>query len=74
MIAHAERKPEPARTQYRSAQELRDNGLQHPHDAMALAESRSDDWELDGYRHFVFALAHMVAAAHILIRREFSNA
>jgi hypothetical protein len=45
-------------------QELRGNGLKHLHDAMALLESKATAAELDGYRHFVLALAHQVAAAH----------
>ena len=55
-----------SRSRYRSAEELRDNGLQHLHDAVALLESKATTAELDGYRHFVLALVHKVAAA----RRE----
>src|SRR5207245_8986899 len=57
-------KPGTDHTKYRSAEELRDNGLQHPHDAMALLESKATTAELDGYRHSVLALARKAAAAH----------
>ncbi len=57
-------KPETDHTKYRSAEELRDSGLAHLRDAVALLESKATTEELDGYRHFVLALANKVAAAH----------
>ena len=57
--------PETDYTKYRSAKSSgAGNGLKHLHDAMALLESKATAAELDGYRHFVLALAHQVAAAH----------
>ena len=57
-------KPEADHTRYRSAGELRENGLQHLRDAVALLESKATAEELDDYRHFVLTLANKVAAAH----------
>ena len=57
-------KPKIDHTRYHSAEELRDNGLGHLRDAMALLESKATAEERDDYRHFVLALASKVAAAH----------
>lgn len=57
-------KPKMDHTRYHSPQELRDNGLGHLHDAMALLESKATAEECDDYRHFVLSLANKVAAAH----------
>ena len=57
-------KPKMDHTRYRSAEELRDHGLQHLRDAAALVETKATTEELDGYRHFIVALASKVAAAH----------
>jgi hypothetical protein len=57
-------KPQVDHTRYHSAQELRDNGLGHLRDAVALLESKATAEELDGYRGFVLTLANKVAAAH----------
>ena len=57
-------KPELDHTRYHSAEELRDNGLGHLRDAVALVETKATTGELDGYRRFVLALASKVAAAH----------
>ena len=57
-------KPELDHTRYHSAEELRDNGLGHLRDAVALIEAKATAGELDGYRRFVLALAGKVAAAH----------
>jgi hypothetical protein len=57
-------RPEADHTRYRSAGELRDSGLQHLRDAVALLESKATAEELDGYRRFVLTLANKVAAAH----------
>jgi hypothetical protein len=51
-------------TRYRSAEELRDNGLRHLRDAVALVQSKATLGELDDYRRFVLTLASKVAAAH----------
>jgi hypothetical protein len=57
-------KPRMDHTRYLSAEELRDNGLGHLRDAMALLESKATAGERDDYRRFVLTLASKVAAAH----------
>jgi hypothetical protein len=57
-------KPEMDHTRYHSAEELRDSGLGHLRDAMALLESKATAQERDDYRQFVLSLASKVAAAH----------
>ena len=57
-------KPEMDHTRYHSAEEVRDNGLRHLRDAVALVGSKATSQELDDYRRFVLALASKVAAAH----------
>jgi hypothetical protein len=57
-------KPNMDHTRYRSPQELKDHGLGHLRDAMALLESKATTEERDDYRRFVLALASKVAAAH----------
>jgi len=57
-------KPKMDHTRYHSAEELRDSGLGHLRDAMALLESKATAEERDDYRHFVLTLATKVAAAH----------
>jgi len=57
-------KPQMDHTRYHSAEELRDNGLRHLRDAMALVQSKATTQERDDYRRFVLTLASKVAAAH----------
>jgi hypothetical protein len=57
-------KPETDHTRYHSAEELREHGLEHIHDAVATLESKATTEELDEYRRFVLTLADKVAAAH----------
>jgi peptidyl-tRNA hydrolase len=57
-------KPATDHTRYHSAEELRENGLKHVRDAVALLETKATTEEVDDYRHFVLALASKVAAAH----------
>ena len=57
-------KPKVDHTRYHSPEELRDNGLGHLRDAMALLESKATAEERDDYRRFVISLANKVAAAH----------
>jgi len=57
-------KPEMDHSRYRSAEELRDDGLTHLRDAVALLESKATGEELGGYRGFVLTVAGRVAAAH----------
>jgi hypothetical protein len=57
-------KPEVDHTRYRSAEELREHGLQHLRDAVALLEQKATADEVDAYRRFVLTLADKVANAH----------
>ena len=57
-------KPEMDHTRYHSADELRDDGLQHLRQAAAVLTGKATTAELDDYRHFVLALASKIAAAH----------
>jgi hypothetical protein len=57
-------KPKLEHTRYHSPEELRDSGLGHLRDAMALLGSKATAEERDDYRRFVLALADKVAAAH----------
>lgn len=57
-------KPKADHTRFHSAEEFRDNGLQHLRTAVALLESKATPEEVDDYRRFVLTLADKVAAAH----------
>jgi hypothetical protein len=57
-------KPHMDHTRYHSAEELRDNGLRHLRDAVALVDSKATTQERDDYRRFTLTLANKVAAAH----------
>ena len=57
-------KPKVDHTRYHSAEELRENGLGHLRDAVAVLESKATTEELEEYRRFVLTLAGKVAAAH----------
>ena len=57
-------KPHVDRTRYHSPEELRDHGLGHIRDAVALLQSKATTEERDDYRQFVLNLANKVAAAH----------
>lgn len=57
-------KPKVDHTRYHSPQELRDQGLGHLRDAMALLASKATPAERDDYRRFVLDLANRTAAAH----------
>ena len=57
-------KPEIDHTRYHSVEELKDDGLRHLRDAVALLERKATAEELDEYRRFVLNLADEVAKAH----------
>lgn len=57
-------KPEIDHTRYHSAQELKENGLQHLRDAVGLLEGKATPDEVDAYKRFVLTLAAKVASAH----------
>ena len=57
-------KPERDHTHYHSPEELRQHGLQHLRDSVALLASKASPEEVDEYRRFIVNLSHKVAAAH----------
>jgi hypothetical protein len=57
-------KPEIDHTRYRSAEELKQHGLQHLRDAVELLKRKATPEELQEYRRFVLTLADKVATAH----------
>ena len=57
-------KPHVDHTRYRSAEELREQGLGHLREAAALLDSKATPEEREDYGRFVLALASKVAAAH----------
>ena len=61
-------KPELNRTRFHSPEELRQHGLQHLRDAVALLESKAPG-DVEAYRRFAIGLAGNVADAH----REHGN-
>lgn len=57
-------KPERDHTHYHSPEELKQHGLQHLRDSVALLERKATPVEVDEYRRFILTLTHKVAAAH----------
>jgi hypothetical protein len=57
-------KPAREHTHYHSFEELKQNGLQHLRDAVALLEQKATAEEVAGYERFVLAVADKVANAH----------
>src|SRR5580693_321746 len=57
-------KPERDHTHYHSADELKQAGLQHLRDSVALLEKKATPAEVDEYRSFIVTLTHTGAAAH----------
>ena len=57
-------KPKPDHTRYHSPEELKQHGLQHLRDAIALLEKKVTPEEVEEYRRFIVTLSHRVAAAH----------
>ncbi len=57
-------KPERDHTHYHSPEELKQQGLQHLRDAVALLERKATPAEVEEYRRFIVNLANKVAAAH----------
>src|SRR6202453_4137841 len=57
-------KPERDHTHYHSPAELKQGGLQHLRDAVALLATKATPDEVGDYRRFVLTLADKVAAAH----------
>ena len=57
-------KPERDHTHYHSAEELKQHGLQHLRDSVALLEKKATPDEVEEYRRFIVTLSQKVAAAH----------
>lgn len=57
-------KPERDHTRYHSVEELKEHGLQHLRDAVALLEQKATPDEVEAYKTFVLMLAGKVANAH----------
>ena len=57
-------KPERDHTHYHSPDELKQQGLQHLRDSVAVLESKATPVEVEEYRQFIINLTHKVAAAH----------
>jgi hypothetical protein len=57
-------KPERDHTHYHSYEELKQHGLQHLRDSVALLQSKATPAEVDQYRQFIVTLSNHVAAAH----------
>jgi hypothetical protein len=57
-------KPERDHTHYHSPEDLRQHGLQHLRDSIALLEKKATQEEVDEYRRFIVTLTQRVAAAH----------
>ncbi len=57
-------KPERDHTHYHSPEELRQSGLKHLRDAVALLGGKATPAEVEEYRQFIITLSHKVAAAH----------
>jgi hypothetical protein len=57
-------KPEVDHTRYRTAEELKQHGLQHLRDAVELLGRKATPDEVEGYRRFVLMLTEKVANAH----------
>ncbi len=57
-------KPERDHTRFHSPEELKQHGLQHLRESVALLEKKATAEETDEYRRFIVTLSHKVAAAH----------
>jgi hypothetical protein len=57
-------KPKMDHTRYHSPGELRDSGLGHLRDAVALLRDKATSEECEDYRRFILSVANKVANAH----------
>ena len=57
-------KPERDHTHFHSYDQLKQQGLQHLRDSVALLDTKAKPDEVDEYRRFIVTLAKKVAAAH----------
>ncbi len=67
-------KPERDHTHYHSPEELKEHGLQHLRDSVALLEQKASPAEVDDYRKFIVTLSEKVAAAHREHGKDVSDA
>ena len=67
-------KPERDHTHYHSYDDLKQHGLAHLRDSVALLKSKATPAEVDEYRQFIVTLSHKVAAAHREHGQEVSEA
>jgi hypothetical protein len=67
-------KPERDHTHYHSVDELKQHGLQHLRDSVAVLEQKATAEEVDEYRRFVVTLAQKTAAAHREHGKDVSDA
>ncbi len=67
-------KPERDHTHYHSAEELKQAGLGHLRDSIALLEKKVTPEEVEEYRRFIVTLSQKVAAAHREHGQEVSEA
>jgi hypothetical protein len=57
-------KPERDHTHFHSFEEMKEHGLQHLRDSVALLNGKALAEEVDEYRRFIVTLSQKVAAAH----------
>jgi hypothetical protein len=57
-------KPERDHTHYHSPEELKQHGIQHLRDAVAMLGAKATSDEVDEYRQFIITLSQKVAGAH----------
>lgn len=57
-------KPERDHTHYHSPEEVKQSGLNHLRESVALLERKATPDEIDEYRRFIITLSKKVAAAH----------
>src|SRR6516162_1354410 len=57
-------KPERDHTHFHSFEEMKEHGLQHLRDSVALLNGKALPEEVDEYRRFIVTLSQKVAAAH----------
>jgi hypothetical protein len=57
-------KPERDHTHFHSHDELKQAGLKHIRDSVALLQGKATPVEVDEYRQFIITLTHAVASAH----------
>jgi hypothetical protein len=67
-------KPERDHTHYHSPEELKQHGLEHLRNSVALLQKKAMPEEVDEYRRFIVTLSHKVAAAHREHDQEMSEA